>query len=1018
MNKRRKIALSILTLGLIGSGVIASIAWFQKGTNSFGADISGSIVEEYFHCGNGTESDPFVITRPVHYYHLTEFFQRKTVLTVGGVTSHFGTDYLYFKVGYPLVENDASLYVYEYDNTGTYTGTPGSPRYSKTLNMSYFSGSNALMPIGTNEVPFFGSFNGGASSVAANGITIANLNIKTSDTVLVNDVPTNRSTSDAGVFGYVADQKDAENKTVIKDAYFDNLTIDLSGASNSTSDAGHISTHANNEIYVGYIVGHLHTYTRYDGTGPANASPIYNVYVNNAKIEGGAGSRSHFGYVGFADTINGVPGGEIDIAEIINDLNQAASGGPGSDPGEGGSVSAKSYMNWFYDGPRDGGAALIQGEIVSGICTENHITKSNQYEAHYTVAQTGIDPDDKYLFFARNSNTNIFKFSASTGVYINGANSYNFTWTTNTQGSYAAQYINYKITFTRSVPIGSGSYSTIYLNHTDTSSSSLFIYSSASGSGKSGRIVSTTYAHILNNVYRLKDNANGLSGDIHSSYVPLQFSDEIRTSVASKNTGYIVGTSLPTKKDTASVNASPKFGTYGINFVSNSLGTTTYTTNQITYQGLGVSEYNDSQVELITYSTSADKWVTIKDTHNNNYYGGATTPKNSNISSKINTLMTPEELGFKKYEAYGTIVETEAAPLTRNSLKNILSTTTAGVTTTNYQMAGIHFDMVETTSGTKYGVVSNDSSKKITIPRAYLNGVPEGDSSDYELLKGAINFSFPDKGYVNFVAGTYNSDSSKMCDFFSLFRVKRNSTNRNIIDAIYEIVGVYNNPDSDKYAYKVYSINSDGVHTGSAFYIDENDQTIADASSLTLLYDVEKSLKCNGSSAPVNNALYYFEVPINPGDYAMGLVVDSSYAGAYMLYLDIGANGELVEQDYNTEHKISGNPIFTQIEFISNGYVINSCFNIAYVVPAGATKETFWVKVSRTGTVFAVEVYNTTGNPFTMYVLLVDNNSDPDDEYPYTYTLKYNTGAVSSPYGSSGGYTGTSGGTQLAPLLT
>ena len=77
MDKRRKIALSILTLGLLGSGVIASIAWFQKGTNSFGADISGSIVEEYFHCGNGTESNPFVITRPVHYYHLTEFFQRK-----------------------------------------------------------------------------------------------------------------------------------------------------------------------------------------------------------------------------------------------------------------------------------------------------------------------------------------------------------------------------------------------------------------------------------------------------------------------------------------------------------------------------------------------------------------------------------------------------------------------------------------------------------------------------------------------------------------------------------------------------------------------------------------------------------------------------------------------------------------------------------------------------------------------------------------------------------------------------
>ena len=175
MKKKVHIACGLTLIGMLATGLIASVAWFVPGTNTFSANISGNVVEEYFHCGSGTQSDPFVITRPVHYYHLTEFFQRETELPVtGGGVAHFGDDYLYFQVGYDL-DNDGILEVYDYDNTGTYTGTAESPAYSDTLNMSYYSEDNALMPIGTSEVPFIGSFDGGASSTAANGITISNI---------------------------------------------------------------------------------------------------------------------------------------------------------------------------------------------------------------------------------------------------------------------------------------------------------------------------------------------------------------------------------------------------------------------------------------------------------------------------------------------------------------------------------------------------------------------------------------------------------------------------------------------------------------------------------------------------------------------------------------------------------------------------------------------------------------------------------------------------------------------------
>ena len=130
MKEKAKIISGIAVIGVLSTGLAASIAWFAPGANSFAANIKGNVVEEYFHCGRGTSSDPFVITRPIHYYHLTEFFQRKTQLPIGNnETADFGTEYLYFQVGYDL-KGDGTLYVYDYDNSGTYQGTQTTPAYS------------------------------------------------------------------------------------------------------------------------------------------------------------------------------------------------------------------------------------------------------------------------------------------------------------------------------------------------------------------------------------------------------------------------------------------------------------------------------------------------------------------------------------------------------------------------------------------------------------------------------------------------------------------------------------------------------------------------------------------------------------------------------------------------------------------------------------------------------------------------------------------------------------------------
>ena len=355
MKRKSLIALwSIVAFAFISSGLLASIAWFENGRNNLDVDIGGSVVEEYFHCGDGSAEHPYVITRPIHYYHLVEFFQRETSLSA---SSEFGTDYLYFQVGYDI-DNDGDLEVYSYDDQGIYQGTSESPRYSKTLNMAYYSTTNALMPIGTNEVPFIGSFDGNANE----GIVVANLNIHCAETVYIegNPNPVNRAASDIGIFGYVADKDTGNTPTVIRNAKFDGVSIDLTDVSSvvypSTTDTTHEDAH-NGVPCVGWVVGHVHTYVNYSSIGPTNAPPLYNVYVSNASVVGGAGVRSNYGYIGKVDSIDSsapaLAGNEVSTL--------VAGGGQGDNFGEGGSISADEYLKWLYNGPRDNGAALDQG---------------------------------------------------------------------------------------------------------------------------------------------------------------------------------------------------------------------------------------------------------------------------------------------------------------------------------------------------------------------------------------------------------------------------------------------------------------------------------------------------------------------------------------------------------------------------------------------------------------------------------------------------------------------------------
>ena len=1006
MKRKSLIALwSTAVFGFITSGLLASIAWFENGRNNLDVDIAGSVVKEYFHCGDGSSSNPYVITRPIHYYHLVELFQRVTSLSD---TSKFGTDYLYFQVGYDI-DNDGDLEVYNYDDQGIYQGTGDTPSYSNTLNMAYYSATNALMPIGTNEVPFIGSFDGKADE----GIVIANLNIHCAETVDIEGESEDRVASDIGIFGYVADKDTGNTPTVIKNAKFDGITIDLTNVSSvvkpSTTGTTHEDAH-NGVPCVGWVAGHVHTYVNYSSTGPTNATPLYNVYVSNASVVAGAGVRSDYGYIGKVDSIDS--SAPALVGDEVSTL--VAGGGQGDNFGEGGSISADDYLKWLYNGPRDNNASLQQGSSTA----ENHITKTSQYEAHYTVSPPLTNLNKDFLFAARFSDSKIFYFYDARGNFYNGSN-HPFSWTTHNSGTKPTGATNYTITFDSQLTIGDTTGTIFYLNHYNSTEAACRVYKTISGSGKTNQVEASQYTLFSNSVYRLKDNYNGSSGNTHKSYIPLKFSNAEKSGVSDDNTGYIVGASLKTTSGANAANGSPKFGMYGANYISNSLGSASYTASNIVQQGIGNSTFNDSQLEVLTYSTADNSWVGIKDSHNSAYYGTSTSPKNGNISSQVSLLRTPEQLGLKKYEPYASdpsIAETPGKPLTRNAFRNLMTYTENDVTKPYYHITGIHFDTVNA-NGTKYGVVANSANYKVTIPRAHLNGVPVASSSSYELLTGAINFFFPSKGYVNFFAGTYNSDASVLCNFFSLYTVKRSPSNPNQISSIHEIVGVYkkkNGSAADPYIYKVYNVDSDGDATGSAYYLDTN---LTD-NDLDLVYDVDKSLRCGTvHTAPVNNALYYFEIPINPGEYAMGAVSNSTNTGAYMLYLDIGANADL---SVNQIAGVKDVPLFTQIDFQTDSFVTNSCFNVAFIIPAGATKSNFLLTISfnvveidgNDYRCYELEIVNTTGHDLNISCLLMDDDDNPNNDYYGLYAITYNNG-TRTEYNSSDTFIGESGATAM-----
>ena len=309
-----------------------------------------------------------------------------------------------------------------------------------------------------------------------------------------------------------------------------------------------------------------------------------------------------------------------------------------------------------------------------------------------------------------------------------------------------------------------------------------------------------------------------------------------------KNTGYIIsGANLTDSTQ----------GPYGDIRVSR------FEISDISVSLSGDTSYSSNRLELVTRTcvrgennTYTDSgWTRIEDDYN-----GSNT-----ISNTLSTTFTSK----KNYKSQLRLSKYKNS---RNQLDSTLSTGGGGI-------YGLHFmDSAISTSNL------------ITVPNVTVldgktldaNGKATGSHyTNYQLPQDSIDFNLKDQGFINFFAGTYFTNNNT---FFSLHTITRDSSNN--ITNIQQISKIYAPASGDPSPENPYVYSFNGNKP---------------ANSGDLVFDT------SWITAPsmVNNAVYYFEIPVNAGEYALGSVTGKN--GAYLMYLDIGAGTNNFKDIVTTE---------------------------------------------------------------------------------------------------------------------
>lgn len=356
----------------------------------------------------------------------------------------------------------------------------------------------------------------------------------------------------------------------------------------------------------------------------------------------------------------------------------------------------------------------------------------------------------------------------------------------------------------------------------------------------------------------LTNSTDVFRNKLNPTYFPLTF-DEKGTSPSDKNTGYVVSGA----KYNDSYSHSDSIGDIRVASAYETSGSSFPGTDGNTLYNSCVSGTEFSDPNFFAYTikqnsseASSDNIIKIGDPIN----------KQENTSG----YTSYSTLGFKKYYRY-ILNEASGSRVARG---NLLSADPIAY--------GLHFRNAE--------ISKNNLT---TVDYAKINGQ---EYYGYQLPNDAIDFNLKGEGYINFFAATYfykyqTGDAWKTtynnC-FFSLHVIERDG---NTINSIKEISKIYQNQSAsvDKaqpsYVYEYTDGTTDtGIKDSSGNFIPGTKGTLLFDTRVLTNPDLDKEWK--------NNAAYYFEIPVNKGEFALGSVSGKDKNGAYLRYLDIGAGNK------------------------------------------------------------------------------------------------------------------------------
>jgi len=753
--KLKAIAIASITAFSGIAMVTASLAWFlEMVTYSLDqANIDANSGGAYFAYGDGSAKKPYGIATTRHLYNLA-WMQYLGL---------FDDKQYYFELA-----NDV-------DMSGYY-----------------------LPPIGTEDHPFLGEFNGQGHSVT--GLTVSNsYSDYTGYSQAPELVPSTSFVAPeiVGFFGVVGKLPDTTT------TYTYNSTVNT--FKDTTLNDLEIVTKGSAKLLTGFAAGYASaTLSNIDVGGSSK------INVNGQNHTSFTDHLTDYGLVGF--TTN--KGNRGTYSQDLSEFYDGNNGGEGQDWG--GSVDMKKMYN------RMTGVARKASANTNYAFAKDIVTRPDG-----TTYERASSTGTAYTYRSRNEGSFVFKFVHDNIVerfmYVNGGTRYHQIKQTTTQTNNGFTIRSGNGGSARYLGIQNGAIANVqtgwymdnnnrlsayingtlyYLNHncqivtqtTDTwkkGSNSIYYseegwlwdtdyyltyrnnkwqaYNPGWGSAPTLTLASTT-------ITRITESSNGPDYMDYSgtnvTYFPLMTEDN-NYNVTSKNTGYVIGGSEHSSD-------------------------------------IRISQYYDDDI-------------------GNSYSNGRLTNVYT-INSNLRTV-TITESDFVKYQ---------------DSKTNLLDMISDG------NIYGLHFMPANI-----------NINHLVTADYALINGQ---EHTNYKMPASSIDFNLMEKGYINFFAGTYFSGNNS---FFSFHDIQRDSSNN--ISSIKEITEIYGSTNKRKdYIYKY----SNGTYSASL------------TEDYSLVFSTNRIKK---QSSVTNNAVYYFEIPVNAGEYALGSVDGGT--GAYLMYLDIGTNG-------------------------------------------------------------------------------------------------------------------------------